>query len=245
VIFAVLLGLVALIVGIQILRWLARADVKKLKRTLSWTAIGVLGVFALFLAVTGRLGPALALLGALLAWGWRIMHMINIGRQFGAMFGSFRFGRGGGSSQSSEVESRFLRMHLDHDTGSIDGEVREGRFAGRKLARMSRAELEALMQDIETDADSVSLLEAYLDRAHPDWREQAQRQEKAAPSTSTMTADEAYRILGLAPGADAEAIKTAYRRLMAQLHPDRGGTDYLAAKVNQAKDFLLKNQARK
>ena len=54
-----------------------------------------------------------------------------------------------------------------------------------------------------------------------------------------MSAEEAYSILGLKPGASDDDIKAAYRRVIGQLHPDRGGTDYLAAKVNQAKDVLL------
>jgi DnaJ-class molecular chaperone len=91
------------------------------------------------------------------------------------------------------------------------------------------------------------LLEAYLDRIHPDWRDElaggrasgGSGGSSARPSSSDMTVEEAYAILGLAPGADSEAIREAHRRLMVKLHPDHGGSDYLATKINRARDVLL------
>jgi DnaJ-domain-containing protein 1 len=127
----------------------------------------------------------------------------------------------------------------------MDGEVKQGSFQGRRLKDLDLASLLSLLREVSVDPDSVGLVEAYLDRTHPDWRESAEPGEGAAgnsaPSSSAMTADEAYRILGLNAGASNDDIKAAYRRLMGQLHPDHGGSDYLAAKVNQAKDFLLKH----
>ena len=93
------------------------------------------------------------------------------------------------------------------------------------------------------DEEGARLIEAYLDRAHPDWQGGQHGEEAGASpraATSDVTVEEAYAILGLAPGADAEAIKAAHHRLMKQLHPDHGGTDYLAAKLNRARDVLLK-----
>jgi DnaJ-class molecular chaperone len=92
------------------------------------------------------------------------------------------------------------------------------------------------------DEESARLIEAYLDRADPDWQEDfagARTEHRAAPGGGDVTVEEAYAILGLAPGADVEAIRAAHRRLMKQLHPDHGGTDYLATKINRARDVLL------
>jgi hypothetical protein len=60
-----------------------------------------------------------------------------------------------------------------------------------------------------------------------------------APSTGPMTRDEALQVLGLEPGAPKERILSQYRNLMKKVHPDVGGTTYLAARLNEAKDTLL------
>jgi hypothetical protein len=61
-------------------------------------------------------------------------------------------------------------------------------------------------------------------------------------SSGAMTVDEAWQVLGLQPGADSNAIRAAHRRLMRGAHPDSGGSDWLAARINQARDLLLAMQ---
>jgi DnaJ family protein C protein 19 len=64
---------------------------------------------------------------------------------------------------------------------------------------------------------------------------------RAAPPRAggPMTRAEAYQVLGLQPGASEENIRAAHRRLMQAAHPDHGGSDWLAARINQARDILL------
>ncbi|MGF1658527.1 MAG: DnaJ domain-containing protein [Rubrimonas sp.] len=158
-----------------------------------------------------------------------------------------RAGDGDGWARSggaSEVRSRMLAMRLDHATGEMEGEVLGGPFAGRKLSSLSLAEALTLAAAIEQDdAQSLTLLCAWLDRAHPDWREadagpEASRADPPSPDLQ-MTRARAYEILGLAPGADAAAIRAAHRRLMKKVHPDQGGSAALAAEINAAKTALL------
>lgn len=150
--------------------------------------------------------------------------------------------------QKSSVRTRVLAMELDHDSGDMDGEVLSGPDAGRRLSELDLKSLMSLLDLCRNANDrSEALLEAYLDRAHPRWRdveaeEEKQQREGTSPGGS-MSLEEAQAILGVGPDATAEDIRAAHRRLMKQYHPDSGGSDYLAAKVNQAKDLLLK-QAR-
>jgi hypothetical protein len=65
----------------------------------------------------------------------------------------------------------------------------------------------------------------------------------SSPKSSGLSRDEAYQVLGLAAGATKEDIVDAHRKLIQKLHPDRGGNDYLAARINEAKDLLLEDDA--
>jgi curved DNA-binding protein CbpA len=59
-----------------------------------------------------------------------------------------------------------------------------------------------------------------------------------------MTREEAFAVLGLAPGASEDDIQSAYRRLMRAAHPDSGGSDWLAARINEARDVLVGRSRR-
>ena len=126
--------------------------------------------------------------------------------------------------------------------GELSGTILAGEHAGRSLGEFDLAGLLAMAPSF--DAESVALLESYLDRRFPAWREHAQGNgaggQRRAPSSGKMTAEEAYQILGLQPGASRDDIGRAHRALMKKLHPDQGGSTYLAARVNEAKDTLLR-----
>jgi hypothetical protein len=145
--------------------------------------------------------------------------------------------------QQSQVGTRFLRMTLDHDTGEMGGEVIEGRFKGRMLAGMALEDLLDLLDECRADTQSAVVLEAYLERMHPDWRDVADSHagpdHRAAGDTDGMTEQEAREILGLGPDATHDDIVAAHRRLMQKVHPDHGGSDFLAAQINRAKAVLL------
>lgn len=143
--------------------------------------------------------------------------------------------------QQSKVRSPSLEMELDHDTGAMDGTVLRGQFKGSRLLRMSKSELQALHQEIQSSSDgqALALLEAFLQRMHADWFGDDQGSSHTATTDTAMSTEQAYEILGLAPGASQADIKAAHRTLMQKLHPDHGGSTYLAAKINEAKDFLL------
>jgi hypothetical protein len=196
----------------------------------------MLGAAAL-LGLRGRIDMAL-LLGSLGAWllGWS-------GRGISGLRGRTSRPPGG----PSRVSSIMLEMELDHDTGEMDGSVLVGPFAGRRLSSLDEASLYRLLSECHTgDPQGIRLLEAYLDRRFPRWRESAQDHEHARPgaqsSPGAMSEEEAHQILGLQPGASLDEIRQAHRRLIKKLHPDQGGSTYLAARVNQAKEILLSRQ---
>ena len=134
-------------------------------------------------------------------------------------------------------------MTLDHDTGDMDGTVRTGDHQGRMLSDFDLAELLNLAAEFGDDAESVKLLETYLDRAHSDWRDSANESstsdQDGAPVSDRISKDAAYRVLGLKPGASESDIRDAFHRLIKRVHPDHGGTAELAAQINEARDRLL------
>jgi hypothetical protein len=227
-----LLGGVAILCGVLLLGYLfVNADPVRLARIFKWTGIVVAVLAVLALLVSGRLAMFLA----------PIALAMPLLRRFRSMFSGFQ---GPSTARNSTVETPFIRMSLDHDTGSMAGTVLQGRFTGMRIDELGRAELLALLRECRAaDEEGARLVEAYLDRAYPDWRDEMRGERGQAPPAASpdVTVEEAYAILGLAPGADAEAVKAAHHRLMKQLHPDHGGTDYLAAKLNRARDVLLRH----
>ena len=228
-----LVGGFAILGGLLLLVYLfVNADPARLARGLKVTGIVVAVAAVATLAISGRLAALLVPVAMLMPLLVRVRALLD----------RYRTPAGG---QTSTVATPFLRMTLDHDTGSMTGTVLRGRFSGMRVEELGSADLLALLRECRAeDEEGARLLEAYLDRVHPDWRDELAGERTGGAGGSTrstggdMTVEEAYAILGLAPGADAEAIKEAHRRLMVKLHPDHGGSDYLATKINRARDVL-------
>ena len=150
--------------------------------------------------------------------------------------------RAGG--RGSTVRTAALEMTLDHDTGIIIGRVLAGSFEGQELDSLTEADLLSLWEEIRGDRESRALFEAYLDGRSPDWREAFEADttagEGGAPDPGPMAEEEAYEVLGLSAGASETEIVAAHRRLMKRVHPDHGGSTFLAAKINAAKAVLLR-----
>ncbi len=232
---AVLLGIVALILLLWALNAFIRTDPRVAKRVLKMSAAVAALVGAIVFLALGRIGIALPLgvAGLVLLGLWP---------------GSVGFGRGTRKSpeQVSRVRSAFLEMELNHDTGAVKGRILAGRYEGTSLDTLAVATLIGLLTEI--DEESRELLATYLDRRDPSWREHAQADattgRSSAPRTGPIMQEEAYQVLGLDPGASAHEIERAHRTLMKKLHPDRGGSTYLAARINEARDVLLRRHRR-
>jgi hypothetical protein len=186
--------------------------------------IAVGGVLTLFRR--GVIGVPLIIIG--ISW-WRR----NISRRSATYPGG----------RKSTVRSANLEMELDHDTGDMDGRVLTGPSEGVRLSSLDEGEVLSLYREFSADADSAALLESFLDRYHPDWREHVDpdsfRKQGDPFGVDVMTRQEAYQILGVEPGASQEEIHQAWRRLIKGVHPDSGGSAFLAAKINTARDILL------
>jgi len=236
---------------------------------LLWAMFGVGAIFTAFFLVMrmgGRLRTAApralgetAVVAAvvsvsILVWAGRLadiwllyispLPILLIGYALWEKFGPAKAAR----PSTSRIRTLYLKMVLDHDNGLIDGEVIKGAYRGTVLSTMTLEELRQLRIDISSDPESIHILDTYLDYAHAGaGREEAAGAGGAAgngqrtdqQTNGAMSEDEAWNLLGLSRGASADNIKASHRRLIKQVHPDHGGTDYLAYKINEAKDLLL------
>ena len=232
-------GVVAVIVLYSLLQMFRAANPVVLARGIKLGGGVIALAVAAFTGLRGELAVAipLGIFGAGLL-GWSPLGQAG----FSSISGMFGGGRPRSQGQASRVRSPYLDMSLDHDSGALSGQIVDGPHAGRSLDEFDLAQLTAMSATF--DAESVALLESYLDRRFPAWRQNAQGDaaggQRRATASGKMTDEEAYQILGLQPGAGRDDISRAHRGLMKKLHPDQGGSTYLAARVNEAKDTLLR-----
>ncbi len=190
----------------------------------------------LLLVLTGRMHWLMGVIGAGIALFQRVMMATRLFDRFKSMGGPT-------AGKNSSIETLFLRMTLDHDSGDMSGVVLKGRFKGSALNDLDLTSLQSLLEECRSeDHQSGVVLESYLEqRFGEQWRAQSNSEtdSERTRNRSGMTREEAIEVLGVALGASKEEIIQAHRRLMQRLHPDRGGSTYLAAKINQAKDLLL------
>jgi hypothetical protein len=226
-----------------------------LRKAFIWIAVALL----VLAVASGRLNPIFAAVAAAIPVLFRALHLLQMLPALQRLLQSLGLiapgtgvpgggprgtGGGQGGGGQSAIRTRYLDMTLDHASGTLDGSVRAGPFVGQRLSALMLPQLLRMLELYqETDARSAAVLTAYLDREHgEDWRDAAAAGAGSggaqAPARG-MSKDDAWSILGLEPGASAEAVRAAHRRLMQRLHPDRGGSDYLAAQINAAKDLLL------
>lgn len=236
--------LVALVAVLLTISWYRRAPGANQKKLRSRMLLIGGAVILLLLLVTGHLNPLFAALAGGLIALQRVFAMAQMANVFKSVKNTMKGAQGPTGGNRSSVETRFVRMSLDHDSGEMRGEVLEGPYRGRRLSQL---DLEQLLELLDTcraeDMQSATVLEAYLDRTHGEsWRDSAESGDAGhgtAGGNGAMSTAEAREILGVGPEATREEIVDAHRRLMQKLHPDRGGSTYLAAKINRAKQVLL------
>ena len=234
-----ILGIALLVALVYFLRWYATAPPSDLLKVLKWGGLTIGGLLVLFMLLRG---------GFQFLWIAAAFLIPYLLRRRG-MRGWAQASKPRTEGQRSTVRTRFVAMELDHDTGDMDGEILEGPHRGRRLSDLDLDSLLDLLHlAYNEDSQSAQVIQSYLDRAHGDeWQERAGEAGSAGggsnsgakSGTSQMTRDEAYEVLGLQPGAVEDEIRAAHRRLIREYHPDTGGSDYLAAKINEAKDLLL------
>ena len=208
-------------------------------------ALIILVVLVLLAVATGRANAIFALFGGLIAAAWRLAPLLlRFYPQIRQILN--RFGvQSSGYTGASKVNTDSLEMSLDHRTGRIDGEIIAGQFKGRTLSSLEYTELMQFYQICQKqDIEAVRLLEAFIQREYPDkWNEgtwsETPEQPSAPNNRSGMSIEEAWDTLGLTPGSSIEDITHAHRKLMSRLHPDKGGSTFLATRVNQAKERIL------
>jgi hypothetical protein len=233
-----LVGCALLVLLILAARFWTRADPQRLaavvRKAGGVAALGAAG----FLILRGALPIAIPLA----VFGFTLLQRGGLG--IGGLFGSGNKTPG----QTSRIKTDRLEMELDHDSGQMDGQCLSGRFAGRPLSTLSDREVMELLAELHHDgAPEAAVMEAYADWRLPGWRADASAgSDQAEPGRaggrargSRMTSEEAYAVLGIGPDASDDDIRQAHRKLMMKMHPDQGGSTYLAARINEAKEVLL------
>jgi hypothetical protein len=234
-----ILGIALLIGALLIARWYVNAPPSALLKMFKWLAIILAIVIVLFFLIVGPKLWALWALPVLLPWIMRARAAARLAKNWSRMSSNNQQTQSD-PKQMSEVETEFIKMYLDHKTGEMNGEVTQGDFGGKTLRSLPLEDLLKLLSEVGADVQSLQVLTAYLEMYHSgEWQQHSNGSESAGNTSGSMSVEEAYKILGLEADASVDSIKEAHHKLMTKNHPDHGGSNFLATKINQAKDLLI------
>ena len=234
-----ILGFLFLLAFFYLLKNFMRSSKASQQKLLIKIAIFLATGILILLVITGRIHILAALGAGLLVLLRRLPLLLNALPLLQKLFGQKPVNTQG---DKSTLETSLLNMTLDHDSGEIDGTVMAGKYTGRQLSRMDIQALTELHQmAVARHPDAVEVLETYFERVYGEqWYEQfGTGPHNSASASDGLSSGQALDILGLQAGASEAEIISAHRKMMQKFHPDRGGSNYLAAKVNEAKDVLL------
>jgi DnaJ-domain-containing protein 1 len=250
--FAVLIAVI--ITGYMAVRYIRALKPEQRKKVSAKAGVVALIALLLLLTITGKLYVLAALGTGLVLFAKRLFPLLRYVPFLKGLYQKAKATPSSGSSKRSTVETSLLKMTLDHESGNLEGELLATDNKGKYLSELSLSELISLYGLAEKQyPDSIEVLAAYIDRQHgSDWREAANTQsdsgeseQDARPSDNgEMTTSEAYAVLGLDQNATEKEVIATHRKLMQKIHPDRGGSNYLAAKINQAKDLLVSRKGK-
>ena len=232
----IILLLLLLGAAIYLIYWFRGLSEDKKKQVAKKIAIAGLLILLAIMALTGRLHWIAAAIGALLPLLPRLARFA-----FGVWPAVLPYFRRYQQNKQSNMRTQFLSLQINMITGELQGEVLEGLYKGEKLHLLSVEQLNELLSAYQDkDAESAALLSAFMQRKHPGSSSAGSSSSSYSPNNATMTAQQARDVLGLSESATKAEVIKAHKRLMQKLHPDRGGSDYLAVQINQAKEVLLK-----
>lgn len=232
-----LILLIAFILAVMTIVQLVKNTPKSQIKSLYWkVGLSAIAIILILLAATGRIHWVGAAIGAMIPFVRRTIPFLL--RYFPLIQRYVRTQpqQGPAANNISEVKTAILSMTLDHDSDRLQGDVISGPFAGQSLDGLDLEQLQTLMGYChQQDKDSAKLLMSYLNH-----RFGSQWQTSPPPDgNGNLTEESAYAVLGLQRGASKAEVVQAHRKMMQKVHPDRGGSDYLAAQINQAKDILI------
>ena len=225
-----LLALILLVGVMWFMSWYAKAPAENRNSAIKKGLLYFVAIALMLLVITGRIPILFAAVSAAIPFFHRLMAFRGI---FGILgrFAGQKFG-------PTTLTTAWLIVEYDLAKRSLDATVTKGQLIDKKLSELSDTELNTLLAQVKEDFQSRAAVNAYLMA-----RQGSAYSQQNGPNSSTeaqISVVQAYEILGLEQNASHEQIKKAHKQLMQKIHPDRGGSSYLAAQINAAKDVLLK-----
>lgn len=232
----IILLLLVLVIAVYLMFRFQSLPPDKRRRVIQIALIIAVGILMAVLALTGRLNWLIAAIGAVLPLLPRLARFfIGLWPSLSPYFKRYQ------QNKQSSMQTRFVKLQIDMLSGELQGEVLEGEYKGQHLHQMQLQQLISLLDLCkQQDNESAALLIAYLNRVHSGWAADNADSHSYQSNDSDMDEQQARDILGVSKTASKDDISKAHKRLMQKLHPDRGGSDYLAQQINRAKDILLK-----